>query len=429
MVRRIWVALTAALLIGALAPSAGTAAAAVSPTPAATPQLATSGKDGSVETVRQIVQCGDTMYAVGQFTNVRNAGQSQVIARRNAFAFSALPPYRVTAWNPMPDGQVDTVTCAPDGAVLIGGRFNNAGGTTNRNLAKVDAATGTSLKFSFKPPARVAHLEVVQGHLLVGGFFAGYLASVDPVTGKADGYTLPTFSGTYVFPGVSAHTTRVWNMTVHPAGTSVLLTGVFTSVGGQHHEQVVRLDLGETGATVSPWSPRDLYTHCAPNQPFYAQDAAWSPDGSKIYVVTTGYKPLGSGGSLRTGPCDAAIGYNAEPQVEFSGRAWINYTGCDSLYSVAADDTTVFVAGPQRWIDNALSCDRKGLFARAQAGLGEIDPVTGRSQPGPDRGRGYGAGDLLRTPAGLWIASDNQDNTDTCGGQRGHMGICFLPNP
>jgi hypothetical protein len=35
---------------------------------------------------------------------------------------------------------------------------------------------------------------------------------------------------------------------------------------------------------------------------------------------------------------------------------------------------------------------------------------------------------MLITPAGLWIASDNAQNTNSCAGQFGHMGICFLPN-
>jgi len=35
---------------------------------------------------------------------------------------------------------------------------------------------------------------------------------------------------------------------------------------------------------------------------------------------------------------------------------------------------------------------------------------------------------MLRTSAGLWIASDNFDDSVTCGGVPGHAGICFLPN-
>jgi hypothetical protein len=57
-----------------------------------------------------------------------------------------------------------------------------------------------------------------------------------------------------------------------------------------------------------------------------------------------------------------------------------------------------------------------------------VEPATGAYQPSANRGRGLGAADLLRTSAGLWIASDNQDNTNTCAGVSGRMGICFLPN-
>jgi hypothetical protein len=192
-------------------------------------------------------------------------------------------------------------------------------------------------------------------------------------------------------------------------------------------------------ATVSTWSPRELYNHCIGRQPFWAQDAAWSPDGTTIYVVSTGFRLYNqpAGEQRRTGPCDAAIAYRAEPQNEFGQTGgtglsawhnWINYTGCDSLYSVAADSTTVFIGGHQRWISNTNGCDRLGAGGRAQTGLGELNPSNGTAQAGPNRGRGLGAADMLRTSAGLWIASDNQANTAGCGTASGRMGICFLPN-
>jgi hypothetical protein len=418
-----------AVMAAALALWPGAAQARVSATPPATPQLATSGTDGSIEQVKQITQCGNTMYAVGRFTAVKNGGTTGVITRNNAFAFSAVAPYRVTAFDPNVDGPVNTVACGTDGSVFLGGRFTTAGGAANRNLAKVDAATGASKQFSYHPAAEVFATEVVQGHLLVGGAFAGYLDSRNPLTGADDGYGTPAISGTYQYTGVAAHRTQIYKIVPRSDGGAVLMTGVFTSVGGQHHEQIVRLNMTPGGATVSGWSPTELYTHCKTTQPFYAQDAAWSPDGSRIYTATTGYRPVGTGTGTRTGPCDAAIAWSAEPQVEFNGHLWINYTGCDSLYSVAADSDTVFIGGHQRWITNGDECDQNTKApGRAQAGLGHVDPSTGLDVAGPDRGRGLGAADLLRTPAGLWIASDNQGNTSKCGtATTGRMGICFLP--
>jgi hypothetical protein len=427
MRRQIGTTVAAALALWAVALVPDLADATVSGTPAATPQLAESGTDGSVEVVRQITQCGATMYAVGTFGAVQNAGSDTAIPRRNAFAFSATAPYQVTGWNPAVDGTVDTVACAPDGSILLGGSFSTAGGAANRNAARVDAAGGAALGFGFHPGGTVWHMEVVQGHLIAGGSFPGFLTSVSPTSGSPDGYATPQIAGSYSYPGVSATSTRVHNMAPSPDGTALVISGDFTSVGGQHHEQLARLNLTPAGAAVSAWEPTELETHCDASEPFYARDAAWSPDGSQIYTATTGYKPDGSSAAgQRTGPCDALIAYPAT-ETRFDGHTWINYTGCDSYYSVAADGSTVFAAGHQRWVDNTYGCDAAGPGAIEQQGLAEFNPADGSHQPGPDRGRGQGADDMLRTSAGLWIASDNLGNTGTCAGEGGHMGICFLP--
>jgi hypothetical protein len=43
------------------------------------------------------------------------------------------------------------------------------------------------------------------------------------------------------------------------------------------------------------------------------------------------------------------------------------------------------------------------------------------------RDRGLGAVDMLATGPGLWIASDNLDGSQMCGGLQNLAGICFLP--
>jgi hypothetical protein len=62
-----------------------------------------------------------------------------------------------------------------------------------------------------------------------------------------------------------------------------------------------------------------------------------------------------------------------------------------------------------------------------------LSPHNGKVTFNPTRGRGLGAQDMLITPAGLWIASDNAQNVDACGKTssgavaHGHAGLCFLP--
>src|SRR5262249_42002853 len=80
----------------------GSRGGAVSPTPAGgTPVLS---DPGTTEQVRQLVQCGGTMYAVGTFTEIKRGGTAYT--RNNAFSFSAPPPYVVTPWDPNVNGTV-----------------------------------------------------------------------------------------------------------------------------------------------------------------------------------------------------------------------------------------------------------------------------------------------------------------------------------
>jgi hypothetical protein len=421
-----------ALAVGALTAGllTGPATAQVSNTPAATPQLATSGTDGSVEQVRQIVQCGGRMYAVGKFSQVRKG--TTVLTRNNVFAFSATSPYTISAWNPNVNGQVDTIAFANGdcSAAYIGGAFTTVGGAAAKNMAKIRTTTGAPIAgYVNSSPARVAHIEAVNGHLLMGGKFAGYLKSVSPTTGKPDGLTMPSISGTYVFPNAGPTTTTVWNMSVRT--NRVLVMGVFTRVGGLARKQIFMLHVpaGAGAATVDPWYSPEFNADCATFYPFWLHDAAWSPDGSTVYTATTGHKPWQKTTTVpRSELCDSAAAFPSTASSTLAHK-WINYTGCDSLLSVAADRTTVYVGGHQRWADNPNGCDRKGPGAADSPGLGFLSSATGAHIPATaTRGRGNGADDMLITPAGLWIASDNAQNTNSCAGQFGHMGICFLPN-
>jgi hypothetical protein len=58
-----------------------------------------------------------------------------------------------------------------------------------------------------------------------------------------------------------------------------------------------------------------------------------------------------------------------------------------------------------------------------------LSPTTGALTFNPTRARGLGADDMLLTGAGLWIASDNLDGGQSCGGVDGLAGLCFLPYP
>ena len=172
--------------------------------------------------------------------------------------------------------------------------------------------------------------------------------------------------------------------------------------------------------TLDNWFSTEFNQSCTTSESFYVRGANWSPDDGTIYVANTGYR----GGTL----CDAAAAF---PSTATNvSHLWINYTGCDSYYAVAADANDVYVTGHERWANNPQGCDSAGPGAVSRPGLASLSPVNGQATAwNPTRALGLGADDLTITAAGLWIASDNfrDGQAQKCGGQPNHGGICFLP--
>ncbi len=436
-------AVMAALAIGAagLAPAAA-ATGPVSAVPAAgTPQLATTT---TTEQIRQLADCGGTMYAVGTFTSISQG--ATIFTRNNIFSFSDTAPYTVTSWNPNVNGAVNTIAfnngnCAD---AYIGGRFTTVGSTAVKNIAEIDTTTGAVVPaFQSNASGQVETILAAKGHLLVGGSFNGingssanpFYVSLNPATGKDDGYLNLAVSGHYVYPNVKINNTQVYNQQLSPNGSDVLAEGTFTSVGGLPRQQIFMLGLGASSGTVTPWTSSEFSQFCAVNRPFYIQAATWSPDGSEIYIADTGKNPDNWNHTFPlTGLCSAVAAFPAT--LGPVSHDWINYTGCDSLYSVAADASAVYVGGSERWANNANGCNHPGTGSVNAPGVGGFTPGasggallknSGGTAGLYARARGLGADDMLLTTAGLWIASDNLKGSATCGGVTDHAGICFLP--
>ena len=421
-----------------------------------TPSIATSGIDGSVELVRQLVPCGSMMYAVGSFTSIKQG--STLYARNNAFSFNATTG-AMSSWDPnvtpgnvgtTGSGAVNSIAFSPDCSIAyLGGIFIAVHGTKVTNIAAVSTTTGAVITtFSHSATGQVAALVRVGTHLMTGGYFTAingsskkYLVSLNTTSGLDDGYVDMNISGNYVYTdddgaAVKPNPTRVWNFALSPDSTKLLATGDFMSVGGAGRQQIFMLDLGSSAATLDPWYSSEFNAYCSVGMPFYLQDASWAPDMSKIYTATTGLRPANGLGHLKSDPraglCDSAAAFPSTASSTLS-HIWINYTGCDSLYSTAADANSVYVAGHERYADNPNGCDRKRPGSVPAPGLGGISPTSGLLNYNPTRDRGQGADDLLVTSAGLWVASDNAFDSNACGKNldgtpaRGHAGICFLP--
>ncbi len=433
---------------------------AVSPTPASGTPALINNTGNTKDQIRQIVQCGDTMYAVGSFSQVTQGGST--IPRTNVFSFSAIAPYTITSWAPAVNGEVNSIAfnggdCAD---AYIGGDFSSVNGTAVKDIAEIDTTAGDVVPGFGTSTAggQVETLLAVDNHLLVGGHFTWingshadpYFASVSPLTGKDDGFVHLQISGFYNYCNsggscTSGKSSSVYNQQLSHGGTLDLVEGDFTSAGGLARQQIFMLNLATSPATVTGWtSPEwdgsdgnlpDGYPYqCAPIEAFYIRSAAWSPDDQTVYIATTGYHPwnLPTGSYPRSGLCDAAAAFPAT-QTSVT-HLWVNYTGCDSYYSVAADDSAVYVAGHERWSENPDGCDFAGPGAITDHGLQGLDPATGALELRPDNSPVYSmsranADNMLITGAGLWISSSNRYGSQYCGEVADHSGICLLPYP
>ena len=139
-------------------------------------------------------------------------------------------------------------------------------------------------------------------------------------------------------------------------------------------------------------------------------------------IVSSGYIPAPGDQGITL--CDATARFNTNVAAPVR-PAWINYTGGDTLHSVAVTTAAVYIQGHQRWVSSTGVGCTPGCFARE--GIAALAPATGAALTwNPGKERGVGGKDLLLTsaPAGLWVASD----TDLIGNPReSHQDLAFLP--
>lgn len=378
-----------------------------------TPDVPT-GLGSSDGTILKYAQVGGTMYAGGQIGTVTNAARTVTYNRANIMAFNA-DTGAMTSWAPQLNKRVNALLASDDSRYLfVGGDFTTLNGGATHSLLKFDLTTGARVSsFSFAPKGAVNDLEMVGGHLLVGGSYPGGLLSVDPTTGAADGWLNVQLSG----KSEDTAPTKTYRFAVNPAGTKLVVVGNFTEANLLPRRQAFMVDLDGAGGVVTSWHPSVFDRTCNPNILFWTRAVDFSPDGSYFVIAASG------GG--RTGSVCDAVSRWAASGTGSATPTWVNYTGKDSMFSVAATGVAVYVGGHFRWLDNVAALDEQGPGAVTRNGIGAIDPVTGKALPwNPGKTRGHGTEELYTTPEGLWLGSDGRY---VHGEYR--EGVAFMPLP
>jgi hypothetical protein len=202
-------------------------------------------------------------------------------------------------------------------------------------------------------------------------------------------------------------TGSVYRFAVDPAMTRLVAVGDFKTVNGRAASRLFMLDLTPSAPSLDPWH-YDPFEHWCSSQawPGYLQDVDFSPDGSYFAVVAGGY--VVPNGGIGTYVCDAVARFETD-NPNPSRPTWVNYTGGDTLRSVAITGTAVYVAGHSRWLNNPYGRDSAGQGAVDAQGGGSVDPVTGLAMswrpphPCADGGRS-----IVATSDGIWWGDDSK---------------------
>ncbi len=195
---------------------------------------------------------GTTVYAVGQFNNVRPAGAAKdtnLTPRQNVLAYNITNGNLITSFAPTVSGVVKAVAASPDGSrIYIGGSFNSVNGQTRYNFAALDASTG-QLVSGFAPSvggSGVYAIAATSGAVYVGGLFTQgngtarkNLAAFAPGNGA-------------LLPWAPTTDLQVDAMVMEPQTGQVVAGGRFYSVNSQISRGLANLD-PTSGALNTSW--------------------------------------------------------------------------------------------------------------------------------------------------------------------------------
>ncbi len=355
----------------------------------------------------------------GDFTSVADASGQNRVRRTNIFAFNSVNG-TILNWAPQLDAPVLALAPGDGNSVYVGGSFQKVNGVAERGLARLSLTDGSRYP-GFFATANWGDIRSVinkNGWLYAAGSFSAIngatrvgLARVNAATGAVDS----TFDLKLAAPKLTR--VKMEDMAITSDGGRLAVVGAVQQVAGQPRAQMFIVDTNVTPAKLDSWYT-DAYTKpCRVGFETYLRGIDFDPTNTYAVVVATGRM---SGNGLM---CDSAA------RFELAGGGlhkptWVNYTGGDSLYSVSATGSAIYVGGHQRWMDNPQGHESKGPGAVDRSGIAAIDPITGKAtdwNPGR-KPRGVGARALLATPYGLLVGSD----TENLGGER-HSRLGLLP--
>jgi Secretion system C-terminal sorting domain/Domain of unknown function (DUF5122) beta-propeller len=303
-------------------------------------------------TVYAMVVSGSTVYVGGSFTSI--GGQ-----QRRCLAALEASTGQATSWNPNASHTVRALAIKGE-TVYAGGDFNNIGGQSRVFLGAVDITTGKATSWNPEIGNTVHAIVVSDTLVIVGGAFGRprlYVAVFGITSGRPTAWQ-PSFSGggvvyalalkgstlyvggNFVFPRkyiaafsiYSSPPLSSWNPGANATvrsicvnGSTVYVSGDFTSIGGQSRYRIAALD--ETTGQATAW-----VSHASG----IVRGLATNSNGSVVYAGGD-FRSIGGEPRNRLTALNASTGF-ATP---WNPTATIN----GSINAMAVSGSNVYIGG------------------------------------------------------------------------------------
>jgi hypothetical protein len=245
---------------------------------------------------------------------------------RNRAAAIDLASMTVLPWNPNVTGAVRAI--ALDGtSVFLGGEFTSVGGSTRARFAVVNNSTGAlDLSVASVTVGSTVRWMIPTGSAVyLGGNFTGITSAVTAATRNRIGALDRTTWGANTWdPNANG---VVW--TGKMVGTSLLVGGEFTTIGGSARNRLAALDI--TTSTATSWDPNAGST---------VFTIATNSDGSTVYVGGT----FSGAGSIGGGSRNRLAAFNSAAGTLSSYSTTTNIAG-NTVTAVAANTGYVYAVG------------------------------------------------------------------------------------
>ena len=154
-------------------------------------------------------------------------------------------------WNPMADGEVDSLSIDGSGNIFAGGRFQSIGGLQHRGVAKLSGTGSGAVDALWNPDClcnvmalatdTLGNVYVGGGFLVVGGQLRSNIARLS-ASGNVDSLWNPSPDGDVEAIALDGN-------------GNVFVGGGFGQIGGQSRSHLAKLSSGGTGTADAGWNP------------------------------------------------------------------------------------------------------------------------------------------------------------------------------